>query len=558
MARARSFASATVARDASSAASRSAFESDFEPASSASASARFSAARRIASASCDCASSRYFWVSPVAAWWRSRCSFSSASRRVLSSRSRSSLACSSSAASVVRVSSVSWASWARTVSVSAASSARWRSMSRARSVVCCSTSCARFARVSDYLGFERGPGLSGLLLQRGVGVGDVALEVGAGLGRLGLHRGELLGDLLGGGVAVGGDLGVRGGPRRGDLGEHRAALGVDLRLELLAGGLGAGLDPGAGGLGLVRELGLRRGHLVGELLAHGCHLALERLALLGHLGLELCAAGLELASEVGAALFEIAGKVGPQRRILVLVVRATELGLAGELGGRLAGVRLLLGRGRLQLGGVPLGVSAQRRDLALDRCARLCGLGGDGAADRGGFALGVLQQGVGGCLRRGREFGGGGFGFGDRASGVVLSVIQHRLGLGCGVAAQLGDLGVDLCAQLVGIDVGLAHESRRLLLGDAQHVLEAGAEAGVGGAAGLVELGLEVFCDGLEALGFLGGVGLVGVGLDQFAAQLLDGACRRHPSCTRGVRSRNRSRRLPFHAPQSLRRTLRV
>src|SRR5690606_17161509 len=58
-----------------------------------------------------------------------------------------------------------------------------------------------------------------------------------------------------------------------------------------------------------------------------------------------------------------------------------------------------------------------------------------------------------------------------------------------------------------------------LLLCDPQGVLELRSEPGVGGAADLVELRLQVFREGLEALDLLERVAAIAVGLDQIAAQ---------------------------------------
>ena len=92
------------------------------------------------------------------------------------------------------------------------------------------------------------------------------------------------------------------------------------------------------------------------------------------------------------------------------------------------------------------------------------------------------------------------------------------------VGSQLLGLGQRARAQLLGVDVGLRDEAGGLLLGHAKHVLELGSQSGIGGATGLVELGLQVLVDGQQALDFLGRLGAIGVGLDELATQLLDGA----------------------------------
>ncbi len=91
-----------------------------------------------------------------------------------------------------------------------------------------------------------------------------------------------------------------------------------------------------------------------------------------------------------------------------------------------------------------------------------------------------------------------------------------------GLVAELIDLLADGLAHALGIDVGLADQPRRLLLGDAQGVLELRAESRVGGVADLVELGLQVFGDRLQTLDLFGLVGLLGVRLDQVAPQFAD------------------------------------
>ena len=77
-------------------------------------------------------------------------------------------------------------------------------------------------------------------------------------------------------------------------------------------------------------------------------------------------------------------------------------------------------------------------------------------------------------------------------------------------------------AQLLGIDVGLTDQPRRLLFGNSQRILELGAESAVCGASGLFQLGLK-FGDGRgKPLDLLGRLGLVAVGFDDLAAQVLE------------------------------------
>jgi hypothetical protein len=91
-----------------------------------------------------------------------------------------------------------------------------------------------------------------------------------------------------------------------------------------------------------------------------------------------------------------------------------------------------------------------------------------------------------------------------------------RLDLG----ALLGQLCLHAGAEVLGVDVGLADETQRLLLRDAEGVLELGAEAGVGRAADLVELRLKILGDRLEPLDLLRLLALVGVGLDEVLSQV--------------------------------------
>ena len=82
-----------------------------------------------------------------------------------------------------------------------------------------------------------------------------------------------------------------------------------------------------------------------------------------------------------------------------------------------------------------------------------------------------------------------------------------RASLGEGALGELVRVGAhEVClvlrgaAELLGVDVGLRDETGRLLFGDAEGVLELGAEAGEGGAADLFELGGELLDASEESL----------------------------------------------------------
>ena len=90
------------------------------------------------------------------------------------------------------------------------------------------------------------------------------------------------------------------------------------------------------------------------------------------------------------------------------------------------------------------------------------------------------------------------------------------------ILSQLLHLGSNARAQLLGVDVGLTDQPGRLLFRHPQRVLQTRAQTGIGRAADLVELGLQDFGDGLEALEFFRLVGLVGIRLDEFATEIVD------------------------------------
>jgi len=102
--------------------------------------------------------------------------------------------------------------------------------------------------------------------------------------------------------------------------------------------------------------------------------------------------------------------------------------------------------------------------------------------------------------------------------GDDLLRVLHRLD------AQAVDLRLHTAAQAFRVDVRLADQPGRLLLGDPERVLELGAQTAVGGASGLFDLRLEVLHGRIQPLELLGGFRLVLVGLDQLAPQVLDGA----------------------------------
>ena len=165
------------------------------------------------------------------------------------------------------------------------------------------------------------------------------------------------------------------------------------------------------------------------------------------------------------------------------------------------------GRDDLEFGRLALGFRAHGRGLALARRAQLRGLRGDGAADGGSLADGILCEGLLVCLRLGDEFGRLDLRIleGGRRAGAGIG--EHPLGL---LRRRLLDL-VDLCghaaAQLLGVDVGLGDQARGLLFGDAKRVLELGAEPRERRASDLFDLGVELLDADLEPLDLLGRVG---------------------------------------------------
>ncbi|KZX20698.1 hypothetical protein ACH61_02177 [Rathayibacter tanaceti] len=170
-----------------------------------------------------------------------------------------------------------------------------------------------------------------------------------------------------------------------------------------------------------------------------------------------------------------------------------------------------------------LGLRTDGGGLALGRGTRLGGLGGDGAADGGGLAHGVLGHHVavvGGLPeRRGRlrlRLVAGAVcaatRLRDEALRLVARLLENAVALVAGGATQRR-----------GVVLGLGDDPLRLLLRHAQCVLEFRAQPCVGGCADLLQLLLEALDARGEALHLSAALGRLGVRLDELAAHALDG-----------------------------------
>ncbi len=387
-------------------------------------------------------------------------------------------------------------------------------------------------------------GVRQLLLLRGALAGQLRREAVAGAGLLRLPGAALSGQLGFVLVARVGQLrlecrvlrlhlGVDGGALGAHLLVHLGALGGDLSLQRrpLLDRLGGEFRPG--GRRRRLPLGLPLGHLGGVigrgLLGAGIQLRARLLGVgvEGRVGgdrvvLELGARVVGLALEVGAALLDVVLELGATAGVLRLELGAPLLGVAGEHGcGFPCLCDFALGDD-FQLGDLALGLRTECGDLALARCTRLCDLGGDRAADGCGLACRVVCDGLGFRSSPGEERLGLLLRRRTELGDLRPRVAEQLLGVVRGVLTVLLHLMGDAGSELLGIDVGLADEPGGLLLSDPEDVLEAGAESGIGGAADLVQFGLQIFGDRLEALQLLGLVGLVRVGLDQLAPELVD------------------------------------
>ena len=100
--------------------------------------------------------------------------------------------------------------------------------------------------------------------------------------------------------------------------------------------------------------------------------------------------------------------------------------------------------------------------------------------------------------------------------------VSVRSASSCASERRRCDLVLCGAAQLLGVDVGLRDEAGRLLLGDAERVLELRAEAGEGRAADLFELGGQLFDARVETLDLLGLLGELVVRLDDVASEPID------------------------------------
>ena len=392
--------------------------------------------------------------------------------------------------------------------------------------------------------FECGVRCRCLFLNRGVCLRGFLFEPGmlrcSLLRELGVRRGRILLGLRPGLVRLQLEVGVRlsgfqlqrrsglidfAGKRRPTLGEFEFEVGV--RLFDLSGEVFACFFRPAGQLGFRRLDGVRQ-LLVGGLDLVG-KFGVGGLDLVGQFG----AGRLDVARKVAALLLDVAREVAallldlPKQVATLLLVFALKL-CSGLL--RLAGKHRSLATrftefavgDDSQLCDFALGLGPQRGSLPLGGCPRFSGLCGNGAADAGCLAQGILRDDLGfgggawdesGCLFVGTaDYGGGPGGrFADQAICAI-----HSFGL------QLRDLGLHRAAQLLGIDVGLTDQPRRLLFGNSQRILELGAESAVCGASGLFQLGLK-FGDGRgKPLDLLGRLGLVAVGFDDLAAQVLE------------------------------------
>ncbi len=247
-----------------------------------------------------------------------------------------------------------------------------------------------------------------------------------------------------------------------------------------------GLAPGVVGLraGLGGPLLRGRGALLGlgdQLLRR----RLRRRQALGLLALRFLAAGGELDLELGLGL-----------RPLGLALLQDALRLAAHLvrlplGGGEDLVALPLGR-PLELGDLPLGGGAELGDVALYRGPLLRYLVVGYGAELGGLALGGGGQLVGLTACPGADRVGFPLGGAAQVVGLPLGAGAQlgRLVLGTGTVLGRVHLGGGL--QFVGRGAGFPDDLRRLLLGEAEQLLDAGTEARVRGPLLLAELAVRL------------------------------------------------------------------
>jgi len=307
---------------------------------------------------------------------------------------------------------------------------------------------------------------------------------------------------------------------------------IELFGESCAGALDLVLEGDTGGVELVGERCSCRGNLFFEGFARTRLEVLELGTTTLFFGRPLLLTASEVRLDSVALLLEFGGEgrtgvanvvieLGAARRVVALERGARLLGLSSQRSGGLACFGHLAVGDNPQFGELALSLGTQCRSLALCRRACLGCLGGDGASDGGRLARRFVDDGVGlgagpgyglfgivhgGVGKLGRPLGG----FGDHALGAL-----GRLSL------QALSLRLRGGTQLLGVDVGLADESCRLLFGNAQRLLELGAQAAVGGAAHLVEFCLQVVDDRLQPPDLFRRVGAVGVRLDELSTNLL-------------------------------------
>ena len=229
-----------------------------------------------------------------------------------------------------------------------------------------------------------------------------------------------------------------------------------------------------------------------------------------------------LALEVGALLLGVTSKIAPLLFGLAGELGTAELGLPGERSCGIPGLAHFSGGDGLHLGSLALGFGSHCSGFTLRGGTGFCSLCGDRTADRGRFAQCILGDRLGlgpGALEK---LGRLGVRRVEDAHDCGMRIRDAFVGTLHCVSAQLGDLGLHPTPQLLGIDIGLADEPGRLLLGHAQGVLEFRAKTAVGRAAGLLDLCLEIVDSGVKPLELFGGFGLVTVGLDQLATKILD------------------------------------
>ncbi len=300
-----------------------------------------------------------------------------------------------------------------------------------------------------------------------------------------------------------------------------AGLG-DLRIQLRAGSGCLPIQLGSRGCRIGFELGGGAGG-VGLELGEGCGgLRLELCARSGVLVAELRSLLADLAGQIGSALLDVPREVTAKQRVLGFVGRSSLLGVAGELSGRLTRLGRLAVGGGGHLGGFALGFGPDGRRFALRGGARFGGLGGDGPADSSSLLQRLLHKCLCLCLASRQCAVGLVGGIRGQLLGALLRLGVELLRCLHGLAGEALGVGLHGRAQLLGVDVGLADQSRGLFLSNAEGVLELGSEAAVRGGAGFVKLRLQILGDRGNALGLLERVRSISIRLDQLAAKFLD------------------------------------